>query len=202
MGYPAFYDRVETITLYDPLSELLGSYDKGNLTFEYREIVKLAGHSCPTVAGAWLMTLRALEALYPDGMPVRGEIEVWFKEDEQEGVAGVIGNVISNITGATEHSGFKGLGGKFARHSLMRFHAPIESSARFIRTDSGKGVDVRYDPSVVPPDPQMQPLMQKIMADQADEEERRRFGALWQQRVERILCDKSRDPDLIQIVEL
>ncbi len=200
MGYPAFYDKVETITLFDPLSKVLGSYDEGLVTFTYKEIVKIAGHSCPTVGGAYLMTARALEALYPDTTPVRGEIRVEFKEDEKEGVAGVIGNVISNITGATAHSGFKGLNGKFARHSLMFFNAPIDSSARFIRTDTGKSVDVYYNPGVVPGSPEMQPLMQKVMTGQADESEQKRFGALWQERVEKILCEHAKDEAVIRIV--
>ncbi len=202
MGYPAFYDKVEMITLFDPLSEILGSYDDGLVTFEYKEIVKVAGHSCPTVGGAYLMTARALEALYPDSTPVRGEIKVEFKEDEKDGVAGVIGNVISNITGATAHSGFKGLNGKFARHSLMFFNASIDSSARFTRTDTGKSVDVYYNPNVVPPNPQMQPLMQKVMMGQASAEEKQAFGKLWQERVERILCDNAKNDQLIKVVEL
>ncbi len=202
MNYPAFYDKVESITLFDPLSKVLGSYEEGKLTYYYKEIVKLAGHSCPTVGGAYLITLRALEALYPDSLPVRGQIRVEFKEDEKEGVAGVIGNVISNITGATEHSGFKGLNGKFARHSLMFFNAPVDSNGRFTRTDNNKSVDVYYNPGVVPPNPAMQPLMQKVMMAEASEEEQKRFGELWQERVEKILCAHAKDPDLIKVVEV
>ena len=200
MNYPEFFDRVETITLFDPLSKVLGSFTDGKITFTYKEIVKLAGHSCPTVAGAYLMTLRALEVLYPDTLPVRGQIKVEFKEDEQDGVAGVIGNVISDITGATETSGFKGLNGNFARHSLMSFNAPIDSSARFTRTDTGKSVDAYYNPNVVPPSPQMQPLMQKVMMQSATEEEQKAFGKLWQERVEKILCENHKNSELIKIV--
>jgi len=53
MTYPPFYDAVETITLYDPLAELLGSFEKGQIRFKYTQIVKAAGHSCPTVGGAY-----------------------------------------------------------------------------------------------------------------------------------------------------
>jgi hypothetical protein len=200
MGYPQFFDKVETITLFDPLSKVLGSFDDGVITFEYKEIVKLAGHSCPTVAGAYLMTLRALEVLYPDSLPVRGQIKVAFKEDEQDGVAGVIGNVISDITGATETSGFKGLNGNFARHSLMSFNENIDSNARFTRIDTGKSVDAYYNPNVVPPNPQMQPLMQKVMMQSATEEEIKTFGKLWQERVEKILCENNKNENLIKIV--
>ncbi len=202
MGYPAFFDSVEKITLFDPLSQVLGSFEDGVITFEYKEIVKLAGHSCPTVAGAYLMTLRALESLYHDSLPVRGQITVSFKEDEQDGVAGVIGNVISDITGATETSGFKGLNGHFARHSLMSFGADISSSARFGRIDTGKSVDVYYNPNVVPPSPQMQPLMQKVMQQSASEEEIKTFGRLWQERVFKILCENQHNDAVIKILPL
>jgi hypothetical protein len=111
---------------------------------------------------------------------------VEFKESMEEGVAGVIGNVISHITGATEKSGFKGLGGKFARHSLMSFNAKISSSVKFTRLDNGKSVDVYYDPSLIGGNPKMQQLMQKTMAGMATKDEMREFGELWQERVGRI----------------
>lgn len=199
MGYPKFYDDVESITLYDPLSDFLGSFDDGEIKFKYLNVVKNAGHSCPTVAGAYLMTLKALKSLYPNELPVRGEIKVEFKESETEGVAGVIANVITNITGATEKSGFKGIGGNFARHSLMNFNANITSSAKFTRTDNQKSVDVTYDPSNIGGNPKMQPLMQKIMQNRATDEERKEFGEIWQDRVKRILIDNFDNPELIKI---
>jgi formylmethanofuran dehydrogenase subunit E len=199
MRYPPFYDDVETITLYDPLAEILGSFEKGEIRFKYTQIVKAAGHSCPTVAGAYLMTLKALEALYPDSQPVRGEIKVAFKESMEEGVAGVIANVISNITGATEKSGFKGLGGKFARHSLMEFGADIDSNARFTRTDTNQSVDVFYNPQIVPANPDMQPLMQKIMRGVGSAEEKKLFGEYWQERVKEILTNYQNYKGLIEV---
>lgn len=199
MAYPLFYDKAEKITLYDPLAEFLGSFDEGIIKVRYRDIAEFAGHSCPTVAGAYLMTLEALKALYPDSLPVRGDIKVDFKEPLKEGVTGVIANVITNITGATDTSGFKGLNGKFARHSLMDFEASIDSSARFTRTDTATSVDVFYNPSVVPGNPNMQPLMQKAMQGLASDEEKKEFGTLWQARVEEILCNTKKYPGLIEV---
>jgi len=186
MSYPSFYDTVESIKLQDPLADVLGTFDNGEYEISYIEVVKGAGHSCPTVAGAYLMTLQALKALYPDSRAIRGDIKVEFQEGLEDGVAGVIGNVISYITGATDKSGFKGLGGKFARHSLMFYNAEITSSARFTRLSTNTSVDVFYDHSKVPGNPNMQPLMQKIMQQQASLEEKQEFGRLWQERVARI----------------
>ncbi len=190
-SYPKWFDDVESITLYDGLSEILGTFQDGTIKITYLEIVKMAGHSCPTVAGAYLMTLRALKALYPDTLPVRGEIKVSFKEASSEGVAGVIAQVISNITGATDTTGFKGLGGKHSRIGLMNFNSDIDASARFERIDTGKKVDVYYNHSSIPGDPRMQELMPKVIGGVASSEERELFGELWQERVRKILIESA-----------
>ena len=193
MSYPKFFDEIESIKLQDPLADVLGAFENGEYEISYLEVVKGAGHSCPTVAGAYLMTQYALKALYPNSRAVRGDIEVFFQEDLEDGVAGVIGNVISFITGATDKSGFKGLGGKFARHSLMHFRSDIDgASARFCAKSSGKCIDVFYDPSSIPADASMQPLMQRIMQGVASEEEKKHFGALWQKRVANIFTNSDK----------
>ena len=74
MAFPAFFADIPPITLRDPLAELLGAAENGLIEYHFADAVKLAGHSCPTVAGAWLMTVRALRALYGDETPVRGNI--------------------------------------------------------------------------------------------------------------------------------
>lgn len=199
MNYPDFFDAVETIQMQDPLSNMLGTFVNGDVTFSYLDVVKAAGHSCPTVGGAYLMTLKALTALYPESTPVRGNIRVAFAEAQDEGVAGVVGSVISHITGAAVISGFKGLNGRFARHSLMEFGADVASSARFTRIDTGESVDVFYNPNAVPPKPEMQALLPKVMAGKANEEELKRFGELWQERVKRILIDNADNAEMIRV---
>jgi len=189
MNYPAYFDTIETITLQDKLSAFLGSLEGGVTEFSYLDVVKTAGHSCPTVAGAYLITLTGLKALYPDEMPARGEIFVSFKETAAEGVAGVIGNVITQITGATTTSGFKGIGGNFARHSLMEFEADINASVRFKRQDTGATVDVTYDPSSIPGHPQQMEIMQRLMQGVATPEDKAEFGGMWQQRIEKIFAN-------------
>ena len=95
MNYPKFYDTIESIKVRDNLSNALGSFENGEYEFHYVDVVKSAGHSCPTVAGAYLITLVALKVLYPNELAIRGNIKVEFEEKMQEGVAGLIGNVIS-----------------------------------------------------------------------------------------------------------
>ena len=199
MSYPKFYESVEDIKLVDPLSMVLGAFDEGKYEISYLEVVKAAGHSCPTVAGAYIITVAALKALYPNERAVRGSVKVEFKEALEDGVAGVISNVVSQITGATEVSGFKGLQGKFARHSLIEFNSNINASARFTRVDNSKSVDVTYNPSSIMPSPAMQPLMGKMMQGQASKEELKEFGALWQDRVARIF---EKLEEVVQVEEV
>ena len=115
MNHPAFFDAVPTIRLRDPLAEFLGATTDGVLEYGYLDAVKLAGHSCPTVASAYWMTYRALRALYPDSLPERGNIRVEFSKAFAEGTTGVIANIVGLLTGAAGEGGFKGIGGRFDR---------------------------------------------------------------------------------------
>jgi hypothetical protein len=187
MQYPGFFDNVEKIILKDDLSDFLGTFGDGIIEFSYTEIVKSAGHSCPTIAGAYLMTLKGLKALYGSEIPSRGGIKVEFREEPNDGAAGVIANTITNITGATETSGFKGIGGNFVRHSLMKFESLIDSSVRFTRIDTGTSVDVFYHPEKIQGDPLIQELMPKVLYNSASADEKTMFGSLWQDRVQKII---------------
>lgn len=197
MNYPGFFDDVPNIILQDPLAEFLGATDKGIVEYSYLDAVKLAGHSCPTVAGAYLMTRKALANLYGDEAPVRGAIKVEFRDGQADGVTGVIANVVSLLTGAAQSGGFKGIAGKFDRRDLLHFNAGITAEIRYTRLDSGMNVAVSYRPELVPPLPAMKELMQKFMAGIASAEERIEFGLLWQERVKRILIDNAGNPDLV-----
>ena len=64
MEYRAFFDEIETIVLEDELAQFLGVNDNGVIEFSYADIVKTAGHSCGTVAGAYLIAQEGLKALY------------------------------------------------------------------------------------------------------------------------------------------
>ena len=186
MNYPNFFNNIPTIKLQDPLSNFLGTFENGIVEFSYLDIVKSAGHSCPTVAGAYICTLKGLEALYGEEVPTRGNIAVSLKDDALEGATGVIASVITQITGATELLGFKGINGNFARNNLMQFNADIHADIEFKRLDTGKSVRVTYDPSSVPANPKRQELMGKLMQGVATPEEKKEFGKIWQERVEAI----------------
>ncbi|WP_456401558.1 FmdE family protein [Hydrogenimonas sp.] len=199
MNYPQFFDDVDPIETYDPLAETLGAVADGRIRYDYLDMVKLAGHSCPTVAGAWLMTKIGLEELYGDALPVRGDIRVEMRGALDEGVEGVIGSCIGLVTGAANEGGFKGLGGRYARNLRLSYGADIEGDVRLTRLDSGKRVELSYNPSIVPGNPEQQVLMQKVMQSVATPEERKRFGELWQERVKRILLQRELWPQMVTI---
>jgi len=200
MNTPSFYNDAPKITLYDPLAEFLGAAEKGIIEYRYLDAVKLAGHSCPTVAGAWLMTRKALASLYSDELPVRGAIQVSFRDGQSDGVTGVIANIASLLTGAAQSGGFKGIGGKFDRRNLLHFNAGITGEIRFTRLDNGINVETTYHPELATPSPGMKELMQKAMMGIANTEEWNRFGLLWQDRVKRILIDHADDEELISSI--
>jgi hypothetical protein len=205
MHYPDFFDAVPLVTLNDPLCELLGTFVQGELDISYLDVVKGSGHSCPTVAGAYLMSYHALKALYGDERAVRGQIRVEFSQAVDEGTTGVIANVISYITGATEISGFKGLGGKFSRQGLMAFEQAVPS-VRFTKIENGQGeeksVDLFYDPSSIAPDPAQMQLMPLVLQGSASSQQRAEFARLWQERVRRILIENFENREIIRVEEV
>ena len=199
MQVPPFFDAVPPVAMRDPLAETLGAADDGIIEYGYVDAVKLAGHSCPTVAGAWLMTVKALSRLYGDELPRRGEVRVELRQSHDEGVAGVIGNVAGLLTGAAGDGGFKGLAGRFSRRGLLAYGAPIDGDIRYTRTDTGKSVEVAYHPEVVERPAELKALMQAALLPSADAQARRAFGSAWQEWVRRIVVDHADDPALVTV---
>jgi len=199
MNHPAFFDDARKIIVYDPLAEFLGASRDGLIEYSYADAVKLAGHSCPTVAGAYLMTLGALSRLYGQDLPERGNIVVEFRNDQQSGVTGVIANVVGLITGAAGDNGFKGLGGRYDRRGLLFFGVDFDGDIRFQRRDTGQQVALRYHPEIVPAEPAVMQLLPAILSGSAQDEDRDVFARGWQERVKRIL-EQIDNPDLVTCV--
>jgi hypothetical protein len=150
MKYLEFFDEIPTITLHDELCQFLGVNDDGVIEINYIDIVKTAGHSCATVAGAYLVALKGLKALYEEELPERGQIKVEIKNTPTQDNAGVVASVLSNITGATIDFGFGGIPtGKFNRRNLLFFGVNLECDVRLTRLDTNKSVCVTYQPDIV-----------------------------------------------------
>jgi formylmethanofuran dehydrogenase subunit E len=201
MQYPDFYSQVTPIKLYDPLSDFLGAFTQGVLEISYLDCVKLAGHSCPTVAGAYLMAAIGIDTLYGDTLPQRGSVKVEMKENESAGVTGVTANIISFILGAGGVGGFKGIQGNFSRDNLLFYGASINAEVRLTRLDTMQSVNLSYDPSLIKADEKMMPLMGKNLKGLATKEEQKMFHTLWQKRVEEILLKTDSHSKLISITK-
>jgi hypothetical protein len=199
MSYPEFFAQVPTIRLRDPLAAFLGAATDGVIEYGYVDAVKLAGHSCPTVASAYAMTRRALQALYGEDLAERGAIRVQLRDAAGHGVTGVIANVVALLTGAAGETGFKGLAGQFDRRALLAFAADVPLQLRLRRTDSGAAVDVAANLADVAGDPRLPGLLQACLSGEAGADERRLFGELWQDRVRRILLEHGDDPEVFAL---
>jgi len=197
---PAFFDAVPTIVVADALAELLGAAEGGLIEYRYVDAVKLAGHSCPTVAGAWLMTRAALRRLYPGQTPRRGEIRIDMRQALDEGVAGVIAGVAGLVTGAAGEGGFKGLAGRFSRQGLLRCGVPMRGEIRFARLDDGRSVELTHRPQAVPRPAGLSDMLRDALAPDAPAAARRAFAEAWQGWVRTILTEHADDPGLIEVV--
>lgn len=203
-AYPAFFEQVAPITLYEPFAEFLGASEKGLFEFRYVDAVRLAGHSCPTVAGAYLMALNGLKRLYGSALPQRGDIRVGIRYGHTHGTTGVTAAVLTLITGATEDMGYPGMGPalRFSRRNLLAYDQPVDSFITLHRRDTGAGIAVSLNADVVPADPEMDTLLPKAIANTLSAADMARFGRLWQDRVKRMLVDHAANPDLVPIRSL
>ncbi len=196
-GFPAFFAAAPRIRMHDPLAQFLGAARGGVIDYAYADAVRLAGHSCPTVAAAFLMTRAALAALFGNELPQRGNVRVEMRDAAQEGVAGVIANVASLVTGATTEAGFKGIGGRFDRRRLLAYGEPIEGQIRFTRLDTGAAVVVAAKLDKIPADPRLSDLLKRSLG--GDAAAMRLLHEVWQERVRRLVIDHCDDPEVIHV---
>lgn len=200
MTLPAFFAQAPRVRVHDALAEFLGAAEGGVVEYGYEDAVRLAGHSCPTVAGAYLMARAALRTLYPDSLPERGAVAVTMHAAESEGTTGVIAQVFTLLTGAAASNGFHGIGGRFTRSGLLHYGGDgAPAIARFRRVDGGASVQVSLDLASVPASPQLRTLMVQAMAPAASTEQRRAFAQAWQDRVRRLLLDHADDAAVIRV---
>ncbi|MFT4882611.1 MAG: hypothetical protein ACI8U4_000105 [Natronomonas sp.] len=190
------YD-VEPIRIRDPVAEALVVLDPGEpFVVTYEDLVKVAGHSCPTASGAFRITQLGLDALYPDGLPVRSEIEVLAGGPREDATYGVMGRLLSYVTGAAQEDGFGGLGGGHGnRRNLLTFDAfdPVSADPTFRlrRTDTGDTVEVAYHVADVPDAGPALGNLQRLIEEQASDGEREAFAEAWHGRVRSVLSDDS-----------
>src|SRR5687768_11233193 len=149
VDFPDFYEQAPVVRTHDPFAAMLGAARGGIFEYRYLDAVRLAGHSCPTVAGAFLVGRAALTALYPGEPAERGGIAVHMPAPEDDGTTGVMAQVLTLLTGAAAENGFHGIPGRFRRKGLLSFAEQREGEAIvFTRLDTGVAVAVELDVSL------------------------------------------------------
>lgn len=203
VNFPDFYEQAPVVHTYDAFAATLGAADNGLLDYHYVDAVRLAGHSCPTVAGAFLIGRAALAALYPDGPAERGNIAIHMPAPQDEGVTGVMAQVLTLLTGAAADNGFQGMRGRFKRQGLLSFARHREGDAIiFKRLDNNARVAVTLDVSLIPADPAQGERLMAILQDCADASQQAAFADAWQDRVRRLLLEFSDDPRVIRVTPM
>ncbi|MDH5559493.1 MAG: FmdE family protein [Deltaproteobacteria bacterium] len=201
---PEFSELVPKLRFIDPLGAFLtGNTDPQPVEYGFTDLVKLSGHSCPTIASAYGMVLEAMTALYTESeTPVRGEIRVICPGQPTIGANGPLSQAIGFLTGAATENGFKGLAGKFKRQDLLEFNGDETHKApfSFIRQDTGKKIQIRFHHDKIPASLQLGELMQKCLSNNASTLEVKEFGRLWQERVRFILVEDNNRKALFEIL--
>jgi len=205
--------EVAPLRLVEPLAQTLGAFDGNSAAVEYSyvDVVKMAGHACPTTAMAFECCRAALARLYPLETPVRGQIEVTICGEPDDGVYGVIGQVFSLITGAAPETGFKGLATFFRRKDLLKYEPAGADAAGmafgFKRMDNGKAVRCRIVPDRMPSLPpedanRLGGLLKKVLWEAAREDEIAEFRGLWRRNVAAVFESAKRGNQWLAIEEV
>lgn len=183
------------IVVRDPFLEFLGLVGPGEpITVGFDELVKAAGHLCPTVAGAYLIVRHGLIALYGDEPAVRGNVRVTAYGGPTDFGYGPISQLVNLVIGAAPETGFGGLAaGRFRRRNLFVFrHDDLRHSEfDFERLDTGRSVHVTYEPNAVPASPDFAAAIGPALTN-GDTAAVARFRILWIGRVEDILAADER----------
>ena len=189
-----YITQVPPIMMIEPYFAIFGQ-TAGPVPYYYEEAVKLAGHSCGATAGAWTITKKALEVLYPNGeIPVRGQIHVDAPGAEDEWFVGVFGDVIMYITGAAPKTGFNGsefaVNDLYVRQNKMVYsdeptgQLPPMREWIFTRLDTGAKVGVKFNLVIITPlpTPARMEMGKKVALGQATPEEAADYIQYWNDR--------------------
>ncbi|MBN8541198.1 MAG: hypothetical protein J0L82_12475 [Deltaproteobacteria bacterium] len=139
------------IDVIEPFAEfLMAERDEYQFKVTLLDVVRFAGHACPAMIGAFLLSQRAIKELFPEtNICIRGLVSIEVPGAINQGATGPISNVFSMIFGAWDQSGFGGLQGRFIRRGLLSYGVQgiPTGSFRFRNLVTGKAVDVKYDPT-------------------------------------------------------
>lgn len=143
-----------SVNIHEPFAEyLMAEKEEYQFKISLLDVVQFSGHACPSMVGAFLISQKAIQELFPEtNVCVRGQVAVEMPTPATQGATGPISNVFSMIFGAWEQSGFGGLGGQFVRRGLLKYDSSnvAPGTFRFHNLQTGRAVDISYNPSLAP----------------------------------------------------
>ncbi len=195
--------NADPLVVRDPFLEFLGLVHPGEtIAVTFAELVKAAGHLCPTVAGAYLILRHGLAALYGEEPAVRGNVRVTAYGGPEDFGYGPIAQLVNLVVGAAPDTGFAGLGpGLFRRRDLFVFkrHDIRRNEFDFERLDTHRAVHVTYEPAAIPPPAGLHASIGPALSEAATPEDLARFRTLWLRRVQDIL---AADGGVVRVSEI
>ncbi len=141
-AWKGFYDQAPAIRIVDPQANLVGSVIDGNNTLIIRltDVALYSGHVCPNVAAGYIGTSMALNLLYPEDTPVRGQIRV------ASAAPNGICDLASYITGARAFYGRQEINGNdLVIDPALKPSERGRSVLIFQRKDTGRAVRLVVD---------------------------------------------------------
>ncbi|MDG5813947.1 hypothetical protein QA601_02570 [Chitinispirillales bacterium ANBcel5] len=202
--YRDFFAAVEPIRMRDPLATLFGAFKGENDIIEYSftDVIKAAGHACPTISMTYVACKYVVKALFPDGIGQRGDMSVIVHGEKDDGSYGVMAQVFSLITGACPETGFKGMGGLHRRNNLLRYGKQMDKDhVQFTvrRNDTKAQCMVSLNPQALPshaPDKarRLADLLTPNIWEIAGANERTEFKNLWMEQIQKIVSEEKDRP--------
>jgi len=209
-----YIKQIPPIMMYEPYYKIFGQGVKP-VPYTYEEAIKMCGHSCSAVAGAWTIVRKGLDALYPGGeIPVRGNIVIYVPGAKEQWHLGVFAEIMMYVTGAAPETGF--IGSEFGRENdlFVRRHKIIFTKNAtptkkwdmvwiFERIDTKKRVGVKFDVrKVKPPVTKARiALGAKVAKGDATPAEAIEFIKYWNARVKFIFANADTIPGFFTVTD-
>lgn len=173
--------KQQQILVREPFAEFLkADQEEYSFPISLLDVVRFAGHACPSMVGAFVISQRAIRELFPEtGVLIRGQVAVEIGSAVDRGATGPISNVFSMIFGAWEKSGFGGIQGNFVRRGLLSYEVSDLSPGtyRFKHLGTGKTVEIFYDSSQV-----------DLKGDLSDLS----FQEVWRMKIRRVMLEPEK----------
>lgn len=187
--WPVFYHQAPLIKIIDPMAVVVGSMPEGSnmITINLTDVAIYSGHICPAMASGYILAKKALDRLYPDSIPERGQIRVAAM------AASDLLDVASYITGARAFYGRD----EINAHDLvvdpsLKPKQPGRYVMVFQRKDTGKTVKAVFDKFKLIPPKEVKGIKEfllKMLAGKALPREKEEKWAKLNRLVKKVLLD-------------